>query len=107
MKKRFSAPWGFTLAELVVVITVLSVLATVGFISLQGYTVDARDSSRLTVMGSMERGLSMRYVTTDSYPMPDSPVSISASGYVIGYQGYAGGGVLSKVGMGNVKDPGD
>lgn len=55
MKKRFVAPFGFTLVELVVVITVLAVLATVGFVSLQGYAVDARDSSRLTVLGSMER----------------------------------------------------
>ena len=55
MKKRLIAPFGFTLVELVVVITVLAVLAAIGFISLQGYTVDARDSSRLTVMGSMER----------------------------------------------------
>ncbi len=50
MKKRFFVPFGFTLVELIVVIAVLSVLATIGFISLQGYAVDARDSSRLTVM---------------------------------------------------------
>lgn len=55
MKKRFLAPFGFTLVELVVVITVLAILATVGFVSLQGYTVDARDGSRLTVLGSLER----------------------------------------------------
>lgn len=47
----------------------------------------------------------MRYITVGAYPMPDSPVSVTASGYVTSYQGFAGGGVLSKVGMGNVNDP--
>lgn len=47
----------------------------------------------------------MRYLTVNAYPMPDSPVAVTASGYVTSHQGYAGGGVLSKVGMGNVKDP--
>lgn len=47
----------------------------------------------------------MRYVTANAYPMPDSPVSVTASGYVTSHQGHAGGGVLSKAGMGNAKDP--
>jgi prepilin-type N-terminal cleavage/methylation domain-containing protein len=35
----------FTLVELIVVITILAILATVGFLSLQGYTKDARNST--------------------------------------------------------------
>ncbi len=35
---------GFTLAELVVVITILAVLATIGFLALSGYSSDARDA---------------------------------------------------------------
>lgn len=39
--KRFA---GFTLAELIVVVTILAVLAVIGFISLSGYSRDAADS---------------------------------------------------------------
>lgn len=35
---------GFTLVELIVVITILAILATVGFLSLSGYSDDARSS---------------------------------------------------------------
>lgn len=35
---------GFTLVELIVVITILAILGTIAFISLQGYSQDARDS---------------------------------------------------------------
>lgn len=37
---------GFTLVELIVVITVLAILATVGFVSMGGYSKDARDAAR-------------------------------------------------------------
>ena len=36
---------GFTLVELIVVITILAILATVGFLSLSGYSDDARNSA--------------------------------------------------------------
>ena len=38
----------FTLVELIVVITILAILATVGFLALQGYTKDAKDSATKT-----------------------------------------------------------
>lgn len=37
---------GFTLVELIVVITVLAILATVGFVSMGGYSKDAREAAR-------------------------------------------------------------
>ncbi len=37
----------FTLVELIVVITILAVLGTIAFISLQGYSGEARDTKRL------------------------------------------------------------
>lgn len=38
---------GFTLVELIVVITILAILGTIAFISLGSYTADARNSTRL------------------------------------------------------------
>jgi prepilin-type N-terminal cleavage/methylation domain-containing protein len=36
---------GFTLVELIVVITILAILGTIGFLSLQGYSTDARNTA--------------------------------------------------------------
>ncbi|USN58563.1 MAG: prepilin-type N-terminal cleavage/methylation domain-containing protein [Candidatus Peribacteria bacterium] len=37
---------GFTLVELIVVITILAILGTIAFLSLQGYSGDARNTQR-------------------------------------------------------------
>lgn len=42
--KRFLIS-GFTLAELIVVVTVLAILAAIGFLALSGYSQDAKDSA--------------------------------------------------------------
>ena len=42
---RKKAIKGFTLVELIVVITILAILATVGFLSLSGYSDDARTAT--------------------------------------------------------------
>ncbi|MFB0964729.1 MAG: prepilin-type N-terminal cleavage/methylation domain-containing protein [Patescibacteria group bacterium] len=44
---------GFTLAELVVVVTVLAILAAIGFLALSGYTQDAKDSAVKTNVRSV------------------------------------------------------
>ncbi|MDD2907427.1 MAG: InlB B-repeat-containing protein, partial [Candidatus Gracilibacteria bacterium] len=38
----------FTLVELIVVITILAILGTIAFINLQGYSISARDSKRIS-----------------------------------------------------------
>ena len=43
-----NAKKAFTLVELIVVITILAILGTIAFISLNGYSAQARDSKRLT-----------------------------------------------------------
>ncbi len=49
---------GFTLVELIVVITILAILATVGFLSLQGYTKDARNSTTRANLQTISANLS-------------------------------------------------
>ncbi len=44
---------GFTLVELIVVITILAILGTIGFISLQGYSTQSRDSKRISDLRSI------------------------------------------------------
>ncbi|NUJ97725.1 type II secretion system protein [Candidatus Gracilibacteria bacterium] len=49
---------GFTLVELIVVITILAILGSIAFISLQGYSSDARNSKRTSDLGSIESAIS-------------------------------------------------
>ncbi|MDR1945516.1 MAG: type II secretion system GspH family protein [Candidatus Peribacteria bacterium] len=43
----------FTLVELIVVITILAILATISFITLQGFTSQARDAKRVSDIRSL------------------------------------------------------
>lgn len=56
MAKRLPI-FGFTLAELIVVITILAILATVGFLALSGYSQDAKDASVKTNVRSVQTAM--------------------------------------------------
>lgn len=54
------------------VITILAILGTIAFISLQGYSADARDSKRLTETSDLAKKISIKiadgsYNTTDVF----------------------------------------
>ena len=49
----------FTLVELIVVITILAILGTIAFISLQGYSADARNSKRSSDLGELVKTVSI------------------------------------------------
>lgn len=55
--KNIKKQW-FTLVELIVVITILAILWSIAFISLQGYSSDARNSKRNSDLGSIQSALS-------------------------------------------------
>lgn len=48
----------FTLVELIVVITILAILWSIAFISLQGYSSDARNSKRTSDLNSIQSAMS-------------------------------------------------
>ena len=52
----------FTLVELIVVITILAILGTIAFISLQGYSADARNSKRTSDLGNIQSAMSLKQV---------------------------------------------
>lgn len=103
--KKYRFPTGFTLVELIVVITILAILGTVGFISLQGYSSKARDSARVSDITNITKGLEILLTKGSTLPQPENVVTITASGVTLRYQGYAGKNVLSAIGMSTTMDP--
>ncbi|MFZ3233182.1 MAG: type II secretion system protein [Patescibacteria group bacterium] len=64
-KKRFS---GFTLAELIIVITILAILATVGFLTLSGYSQDAKDSATKANVRSVQTAIASESAVSNNSP---------------------------------------
>ena len=59
---------GFTLVELIVVITILAILATVGFLALSGYSQDARDSAVKANVRSLQTAITSEAAVTNNSP---------------------------------------
>jgi len=76
----------FTLVELIVVITILAILWTIAFISLQWYSRDARDSKRTSDLSNIKTSLEVFNVNTWKYPTPDAFSTISYSWDTVWYQ---------------------
>jgi type II secretory pathway pseudopilin PulG len=75
----------FTLVELIVVITIVWILSTIGFVSYSGYLTGARDSNRTSQMVKLSDSLQV-YSATKTLPLPDNYVEIEASWSLIAYQ---------------------
>ncbi|MDP2090123.1 MAG: FISUMP domain-containing protein [Candidatus Gracilibacteria bacterium] len=89
---------GFTLVELIVVITILAILGTIAFISLQGYSTSARDSTRVSDLGAMKTALELFQLDAGNYPKPTGLVSITYSGATVWNQGTFGETVFANLG---------
>lgn len=62
---------GFTLVELLVTISVMVILLTLGSVALTGYQVNARDEERKTDVGVITQQLEAYYNTNGEYPATD------------------------------------
>ena len=77
---------GFTLVELIVVITILAILWTIAFISLQWYSENARDTKRVADVNNIKKALEFFVLNSEIYPMPDEVWAASYSWAEIYYQ---------------------
>ncbi len=74
----------FTLVELIVVITILAILGTIAFISLQGYSADARNSKRTSDINNIISAMSIKIAEggwISSFVTADSATAVSSSSY--------------------------
>ncbi len=85
LKPKINIYW-FTLVELIIVITILAILATIWFMSFQSYTLDARDGKRKAELWEVRTALEIYKTKKWTLPMPDikyvEVVSISYQWYV-------------------------
>lgn len=87
----------FTLVELIVVITILSILATFGFISYSSYIESSRDASRIAQIKNISDSLQI-YSVNESLPIPDEYIEIRASSWLsLWYQWYIWNNVLEAI----------
>ena len=76
----------FTLVELIVVITILAILGTIAFISLQWYSKDARDSIRISDISSIKTSLELFHLNSWKYPLPDDKQIVDYGTEILWYQ---------------------
>jgi type II secretory pathway pseudopilin PulG len=63
--------------ELIVVITILAVLATIGFVSMTGYSQSARDSTRLANLKVVEKALVFHHTQNSIFPEPSDVQTVT------------------------------
>lgn len=81
--------FGFTLVELVVTITIISILSAIGFVSYSSYLLSARDSSRFSQLAGLSDSLQV-YAANRTLPIPSDYANVlsTASGQLLWYQWY-------------------
>ncbi len=99
---------GFTLVELIVVITILAILWTIAFISLQWYSSESRDSKRISDLWQIRTWLQIEQAREWRVPMPEESVTVTNSWSNLTIQWYAGTWTLNTLRISdNAKDPSD
>lgn len=61
------------------VVTILAILGTIGFISLTNFSSKARDGNRVANMVNIEKGLHLYNIQAGSFPAPDGNVVYTGS----------------------------
>jgi len=87
---------GFTLVELIVVVTILAILSTIWFVAYSGYLSWVRDANRISQMHSMVDALYL-YNTRNQLPIADNNIEIRSGNKIIGYQWYIGENILESI----------
>lgn len=105
--RYFFRPRGFTLVELMIGITIISILWTVGFISYIKHTSKVRDTARSSDIKNIVKVLNLHHTRWSKFPTPTDPVDITYSWAVVWSQGVFGTDTVRQTGkiFGELKDP--
>jgi prepilin-type N-terminal cleavage/methylation domain-containing protein len=76
----------FTLVELIVVITILAILWTIAFISMEWYSKSSRDSVRISDVSNMKTSLELFHLNAGKYPLPDNNEIVEYETQTLWYQ---------------------
>lgn len=81
---------GFTITEVIIVVTILAILSTLGFTSYGGYLAGARDSARVSDLSQLKMTLKSEKQKVGVYPTPGSNFEIVHFGTsnIVAYQGF-------------------
>ncbi|MFZ4461177.1 MAG: type II secretion system protein [Patescibacteria group bacterium] len=88
---------GFTLVELIVTITILAILGTIGFLSLGGYSAGARDATRSTDLANIAKALDTSTIASGTFPTPDNSFNVTFSGGSVWKQGVFADGAATRL----------
>lgn len=80
--------YAFTFVEIIVVITIISILGTIGFYNYSKSIDTARDTLRETDISSLRSELSLYKRQRGAYPFPWNHISLLNRGVEVAYQGY-------------------
>ena len=102
--KNFSA---FTLVELIVVVTIIALLSTIGFVSYSGYLVGVRDTNRISQATRILDSLQI-YSISNRLPIPENKIDITIWSTIIWYQWDIWDTILESIDYSSsVRDPKD
>lgn len=95
---------GFTLVELVVVVTILTILASIWYISYSSNIIDARDTQRQSDMDGLKIDLKSHKQKEGAYPLPINPFTLTNTG-IVAYQWVISDTIVSNVLKNIPRDP--
>jgi len=67
---------GFTLVELLVVITIIGILSSIAYIGFENMRASARDDTRISDLAKIRMALKLYYIDNDAYPVNGYEISI-------------------------------
>lgn len=79
--KNFDNKKGFTLIELIVVVSIISILATIVYASFDTARQQARDKTRMAALKEMQLGIELYKAQTGVYPVPGTEVGCNAANF--------------------------
>lgn len=81
MKQNIASTRGFTLVELLVVITILAIISVTAYTSFSGSTDKAKNSTKLNHIASIGMGIEKSFLDNTYYPMPSQYSTTNLWGY--------------------------